>query len=51
MKTLRFIGMAILAVIMSISFVACSSDDDDDKEASTSLVGTTWKVTSVDNAD
>ena len=32
MKTLRFIGMAILAVIMSISFVACSSDDNDETE-------------------
>lgn len=32
MKTLKFIGMAILAVIMSISFVACSSDDNDENE-------------------
>ena len=51
MKTLRLIGMALLAIVMSVSFIACSSDDNDDKEASTSLVGTTWKVTSVDNAD
>ena len=29
MKTLRFIGMAIVAIIMSVNFVAC---DDDDKE-------------------
>mgnify|MGYP004511522351 FL=1 len=51
MKTLKLIGMALLAIVMSVSFIACSNDDDDDKEASTSLVGTTWKVTSVDNAD
>ncbi len=41
--------MALLAIVMSFSFVACSSDDNDEKEASTSLNGTTWKVTSVDN--
>ena len=29
MKTLRFIGMAIVAIIMSVNFVACSDDDDD----------------------
>ena len=29
MKTLRFIGMAIIAIIMSVNFVACSDDDDD----------------------
>ena len=29
MKTLRFIGMAIVAIIMSENFVACSDDDDD----------------------
>lgn len=51
MKTLKLIGMALFAIVMSVSFIACSNDDDDDKEASTSLVGTTWKVTSVDNAD
>lgn len=29
MKTLRFIGMAIVAIIMSVNFAACSDDDDD----------------------
>lgn len=29
MKTLRFIGMAIVAIIMSVNFVACSDDDDE----------------------
>ena len=30
MKTLRYIGIAIFAVVMCVSFTACSSDDDDD---------------------
>lgn len=30
MKTLRFIGMAIVAIIMSVNFVACSDDDEED---------------------
>ena len=51
MKTFKLIGMALLAVVMSISFIACSSDNDDNKETTTSLSGTTWKVASVDNAD
>ena len=29
MKTLRFIGMAIVAIIMSVNFAACSDDDED----------------------
>ncbi|MBC5606890.1 DUF5640 domain-containing protein [Bacteroides difficilis] len=37
MKTLRFIGMAIVAIIMSVNFVACSDDDDDNP-----IVGT-WR--------
>ena len=40
MKTLRFIGMAIIAVIMSVNFVACSSDDNDENENNSPLVGT-----------
>jgi len=30
MRTLRFIGMAIIAVIMSVNFTACSDDDGDE---------------------
>lgn len=44
MKTLRFIGMAIIAVVMSVNFVACSSDDDDENESNSPLVGT-WIMT------
>lgn len=29
MKTLRLIGMALAAIMMSVNFVACSDDDDD----------------------
>lgn len=29
MKTLRLIGMALLAVVLSVNFVACSDDDDE----------------------
>ena len=28
MKTLRFIGVALLAVVLSVSFTACSDDDE-----------------------
>ncbi len=47
MKTFRLIGMALLAIVLSVSFIACSSDNDDNNG---SLVGTTWKVVSIDNA-
>ena len=30
MKTLRFIGVALLTVLMSVSFSACGGSDDDD---------------------
>lgn len=43
MKTLRFIGMAIIAVIMSVNFMACSDDDEEDKQSNT-VIGT-WQVT------
>ena len=29
MKTLRFIGIALLTVLMSVSFSACGGSDDD----------------------
>ena len=40
MRTLRFIGMAIVAVIMSVNFAACSDDDDEDNNGNNPLVGT-----------
>ncbi|MBS1438444.1 MAG: hypothetical protein HP007_11865 [Bacteroides sp.] len=32
MKTLRFIGMAVLAVVMSVNFTSCSDDDEPGSE-------------------
>lgn len=35
MKTLRLIGMAIIAIIMGANFLACSDDDDNNNEVNT----------------
>lgn len=40
MKTFRFIGMALLAVVVSINFIACS--DDEEKSGEYKLAGTSW---------
>ncbi len=40
MKTLRFIGMAIVAIIMSVNFAACSDDDEEGNNGNNPLVGT-----------
>ena len=40
MKTLRFIGMAVVAIIMSLNFAACG--DDDDEGVDISQLGGTW---------
>jgi len=45
MKTLRIIGMAVVAVIMSVNFAACGDDDDDVNTAD--LVGL-WEGVSSD---
>ena len=37
MKTLRFIGMALSAVILSVNFAACSDDDEDVQGGDTSI--------------
>ena len=42
MKTLRLIGMAIIAVIMSVNFVACDDDDEDSNTIDTSSLEGTW---------
>ena len=44
MKTLRFIGVALLAVLLSVSFSACGSDDDGPQTSSSPLIGT-WEKT------
>lgn len=43
MRTLRFIGMALFALVLCVNFAACS---DDEEESSNTLAGTTWKITS-----
>jgi hypothetical protein len=42
MRTLRLIGMAIVAVIMCVNFTACS-DDDDEEQGGNAVVGT-WST-------
>jgi len=44
-KTLRFIGMVLMAVLVSVSFAACSSDDDDDNVSGSSSIVGSWKQT------
>lgn len=49
MKTLRFLGMALLAVVLCVNFAACSDDDEDEPQVTpTTLAGTTWKITASD---
>lgn len=46
MKTLRLIGMAIVAIIMSVNFAACGDDDDeeDNRPLAEKLIGH-WVLT------
>ena len=47
MKTLRFIGVALLTVLMSVSFSACGGDDDDNGGgSSTTTIEGTWYLKS-----
>lgn len=48
MKTLRIIGMAVIAVIMSVNFAACGDDDDDFNTAD--LIGL-WEGVSSDSVE
>lgn len=41
MKTLKFIEMALLAVVLCVNFAACS-DDDDEPQTPSNLIGTVW---------
>ncbi len=47
MKNIRLVGMALLALFMSVSFSACVSDDDENQPSSNPLVGT-WEMTDID---
>ena len=42
MKTFRFIGMALLAMVLSVSFTACSDDDDKDEITSNNFLIGVW---------
>ena len=48
MKTLRFIGMALLAVVLCVNFAACSDDEDEPQTTPATLAGTTWKIVTSD---
>ena len=45
MRTLRFIGMAIVAVIMSVNFAACSDDDEEESTPTTENIVGQWVLT------
>lgn len=40
MKTFRYFGVVLIAILVSVAFTACSSDDDDDNGYSTAIIGT-----------
>ena len=31
MKTLRYVGMAVLAIMLCVNFTACSDDEDEEE--------------------
>ena len=39
MKTIRFLGMALIAVLVSVSFSACGGSDDDNEEVPANAQG------------
>lgn len=48
MKTIRLFGVALLTVLFSVSFSACSSSSDDENNSYNPLVGT-WLGTASDS--
>lgn len=51
MKALKWMGMALLAIVLCVGFAACSSDDDDNNGNGSGLAGTAWKVVNVSGND
>jgi len=43
MKTLKFIGITLLTVLMSVSFSACGGSDDDEPQPSSNPLIGTWE--------
>ena len=48
MKTIRFIGVALLTVLLSVSFTACGGDDKDEPGGNSNPLVGTWLGTSDD---
>lgn len=51
MKQFRLLGMALLALIMSVGFVACSSSDDDDNNGGSSITSGKKLIRITDTGD
>ncbi len=50
MKTFRLIGIAIMAILISVNFASCSSDDDEEEETNNeykALLGS-WQMSEQD---
>ena len=47
MKTVRYIGMALIAMVLCVGLASCSDDDEDGDKIYTNeeLVGTSWRGT------
>ena len=45
MRTLRFLGMALIAILISVNFAACSSDDDESDSIDLNNLENDWFVT------
>ena len=48
MKNIRLVGMALLALFMSVSFSACGGSDDDEPQPSSNPLIGTWEMTDID---
>ena len=48
MKNSRLVGMALLALFMSVSFSACGGSDDDEPQPSSNPLIGTWEMTDID---
>lgn len=48
MKTLRYIGMALVAMVLCVGIASCSDDDDEDNDkipTKSELLDTSWRGT------
>lgn len=51
MKTLRFLGMVLLAMVLCVNFAACSDDDDDETVVKTIHVETAGTLSPLISAE